>query len=170
STEAGARPMSRTEAETPSELARTSDSGWRELWLKADWWAIWLGLGIVVIAYVAFANGSSIRWIAVTPARWSSLAQLGTHFAANIDRYAAQFIAWLAVFSLALGALGYKAREFIPAFILLYLVSVAVFAIGQWDQASIYNLEPPLVALALGLVLSNVVRLPKWLDAGFRVE
>ena len=58
--------MSRTEAETPSELARTSDSGWRELWLKEDWWAIWLGLGIVVIAYVAFANGSSIRWIAFT--------------------------------------------------------------------------------------------------------
>src|SRR5438045_277895 len=68
--------MSRTEAEAQSELVRASDSGWREFWLKEDWWAIWLGLGIVVIAYVAFANGSSIRWIAVTPARWSSLAQL----------------------------------------------------------------------------------------------
>jgi uncharacterized membrane protein YadS len=74
------------------------------------------------------------------------------------------------VFSLALGALGYRAREFIPAFILLYLSSVVIFAIGQWDQASTYNLEPPLVALAVGLVLSNLVGLPKWLDAGFRVE
>jgi hypothetical protein len=25
---------------------------WRELWLKEDWWAIWLGLGIVLIAYI----------------------------------------------------------------------------------------------------------------------
>ena len=24
---------------------------WRELWLKEDWWAIWLGLGIVIIGY-----------------------------------------------------------------------------------------------------------------------
>ena len=162
--------MSRIDAEVPSDLIRPASQGWRELWLKEDWWAIWLGLGIVVIAYVAFANGSSIRWIAVTPAKWSSTAQLGAHFAANIDRYVAQFIAWLAVFSLALGALGYKAREFIPAFILLYLSSVVIFAIGQWDQASTYNLEPPLVALAVGLVLSNLVGLPKWLDAGFRVE
>ncbi|HEV3178265.1 MAG TPA: putative sulfate exporter family transporter [Stellaceae bacterium] len=162
--------MSRIEAEAPSGLVRRADSGWRELWLKEDWWAIWLGLGIVVIAYLAFANGSSIRWIAVTPARWLSLAQLGAHFAANLDRYVVQFIAWLAVFSVALGALGYKAREFVPAFLLLYLVSIAVFAIGQWDQASTYNLEPPLVALAVGLVLSNLVGLPKWLDAGFRVE
>ena len=41
---------------------------WRELWLKEDWWAIWLGLGIVLVAFLFFANGSSIRWIAVTPA------------------------------------------------------------------------------------------------------
>ena len=162
--------MSRIDAEVPSDLIRPASQGWRELWLKEDWWAIWLGLGIVVIAYVAFANGSSVRWIAVTPAKWSNLAQLGAHFAANVDRYVAQFIAWLAVFSLALGALGYRAREFIPAFILLYLSSVVIFAIGQWDQASTYNLEPPLVALAVGLVLSNLVGLPKWLDAGFRVE
>src|SRR5712692_7641471 len=161
--------MSRVEADAPSDLARPAVSGWRELWLKEDWWAIWLGLGIVVIGYVAFANGASIRWIAVTPARWSSLAQLGAHFAGNLDRYLVQFLAWLAVFSLALAALGYKAREFVPAFAFLYLISIAVFAIGQWDQASTYNLEPPLVALAVGLVLSNLVGLPKWLDAGFRV-
>ena len=46
---------------------------WRELWLKEDWWAIWLGLGIVVVAYGLFVNGSSIRWLAVTPAKWSTL-------------------------------------------------------------------------------------------------
>ena len=143
---------------------------WRELWLKEDWWAIWLGLGIVVIAYAFFANGSSIRWIAVTPAKWSTFDQLGAHFAANWVRYLAQFAAWLAIFSLALTALGHKARAFVPAFIFLYILSVGIFALGQWDKASTYNLEPPLVALAIGLILSNVIGLPRWLDAGFRVE
>jgi uncharacterized integral membrane protein (TIGR00698 family) len=143
---------------------------WRELWLKEDWWAIWLGLGIVVIAYGFFANGSSIRWIAVTPAKWSTFDQLGAHFAANWVRYVAQFAAWLAIFSLALTALGHKARAFVPAFIFLYILSVGIFALGQWDKASTYNLEPPLMALAIGLILSNVIGLPRWLDAGFRVE
>src|SRR6185312_6649126 len=66
--------------------------------------------------------------------------------------------------------LGHKARDFIPAFILLYLLSMVTFSIGQWAQASKYNLEPPLVALVLGLVIANVGGLPRWLDAGFRVE
>lgn len=143
---------------------------WRELWLKEDWWAIWLGLGIVVVAYAFFAGGGSIRWIAVTPAKWSTFSQLGGHFAANYDRYIAQFIAWLAVFSLALTAPGHRARDFVPSFLILYVLSVVIFALGQWDKANTYNLEPPLVALAVGLVLSNLVGLPRWLDAGFRVE
>ena len=79
---------------------------WRELWLKEDWWAIWLGLGIVVVALALFARGASIGWIAVTPPKWSSFAQLGAHFASSWPRYVVQFIAWLAVFSLALSALG----------------------------------------------------------------
>ncbi len=32
---------------------------WRELWLKEDWWAIWLGLGIVVIAYGFFVMAAA---------------------------------------------------------------------------------------------------------------
>ncbi len=60
--------------------------------------------------------------------------------------------------------------SYFSTFAFLYVVSVAIFALGQWDKAATYNLEPPLVALALGLILSNVVRLPRWLDAGFRVE
>jgi uncharacterized integral membrane protein (TIGR00698 family) len=143
---------------------------WRELWLKEDWWAVWLGLGIVVIAYVFFAYGGSIRWIAVTPAKWSTWSQLGAHFAGNYDRYIAQFVLWLGIFTVALTALGHRARDFIPSFVFLYVLSVVIFAIGQWDKANTYNLETPLVALVVGLALSNVVGLPRWLDAGFRVE
>ncbi len=162
--------MSRTDAEFPAAPAAGGSTGWRELWLKEDWWAIWLGLGIVLAAYVLFANGSSIKWIAVTPAKWSSFAQLGANLAANAGRYVVQFLFWLAVFSVALSALGHMARAFVPAFVFLYLVSLVIFVIGQWDQANKYNLEPPLVALVIGLVLSNLAGLPRWLDAGFRVE
>jgi uncharacterized integral membrane protein (TIGR00698 family) len=143
---------------------------WRELWLKEDWWAIWLGLGIVVVAYAFFANGGSIKWIAVTPPKWSTLSQLGAHFDGNSLRYVAQFFFWLGAFAAALTALGHRARDFLPSFALLYALSIVIFAIGQWDKANSYNIEPPLLALAVGLVLSNLVGLPRWLDAGFRVE
>jgi uncharacterized integral membrane protein (TIGR00698 family) len=148
----------------------TSANGWRELWLKEDWWAIWLGLGIVLIGYFLFINGSSLKWIAVTPSKWSSLSELTDHFRHNGERYLAQFVAWSAVFAIALSALGFRLRDFLAGFVLLYVVSVAVFALGQWTEAGRYNLEPPLVALLLGLAVSNLTRLPRWLDAGLRVE
>ena len=144
--------------------------GWRELYLKEDWWAIWLGLGIVLVAWAFFANGSSIKWLAVTPAKWNRLPELADHFIANYPRYLAQFAVWLVVFSLSLKVMGYKLREFIPAFVFVYVAAVIINSIGSWQYAAAYNLEPPLVALLLGLLLANVIGLPRWLDAGFRVE
>ncbi len=154
------------DASAPAQQA----SRWSELWLKEDWWAIWLGLGIVLVGLVFYLNGSSIKWIAVTPAKWSTLAQLRAHFANNLLRYITQFVLWVIIFTVALSALGHKAKEFLPAFVFLYVLSIVIFVLGQWDQAYYYNLEPPLVALVLGLFISNTAVLPRWLDAGFRVE
>jgi len=107
--------MSRVDTDLGDVIYRQEHSGWRELWLKEDWWAIWLGLGIVVIAYLLFTDGSGLRWLAVTPARWSSPEQLAAHFANNGIRYLAQFIAWTAILSVAMAALGYRVRDFIAA-------------------------------------------------------
>jgi hypothetical protein len=157
-------------APAASEPSRTAQGGWRELWSKEDWWAIWLGLGIVLTSYVLFTNGSSLKWIAVTPAKWTTFAQLADHFASSGPRYLAQFVLWAVVFSVALRALGYKVSEFLASFAFLYVLSVGIFALGQWSEANRYNLEPPLVALVLGLVISNTLGLPRWFDTGFRVE
>ena len=148
----------------------TQPIGWREIFLKEDWWAIWVGIGLVLVAYALFASGSSLKWIAVTPAKWSTLAEITSHFTANWLRYVAQYVLWISVFSVALKTLGSKLSEFIPAFSLLYVFSLVIFTLGQWAQASKYNLEPPLVALVLGMLISNTVALPDWLKSGFRVE
>jgi hypothetical protein len=152
--------MSKIEVESVGDLTRPERSGWHELWRKEDWWAIWLGLAIVIVGYLLFANDVSLRWVAVTPAKWSSLGQLAAHFGANIWRYIVQLLLWLAVFTAATGALGFKSRDFVAAFMLLYILSVATFAIGQWSEAATFNLEPPLVALVAGLAISNLVGLP----------
>lgn len=162
--------MSKIETSFQSDLVARRSTGWSELWRKEDWWAIWLGLSIVVVGLVLFANGGSWRWIAVVPPKWTSLAQLNAHFADNWLRYVAQFLLWSAAFSVALTALGHKAREFLPAFVFVYVLSVVIFAIGQWERANYYGLEAPLVALVLGLAISNLIGLPRWLDSGFRVE
>jgi len=158
-------------ATSKTETAGTSQpSGWQEFWLKEDWWAVWLGLGIVVLAYIFYLAGSGISWIAVAPAKWSSPAQLATQLSTTAIRYVALLVVFLVLFTIVASFIGQKPKAFIPSFIFVFILSAIIYIVGSWDQASRYNLEPPLVALVLGLFLSNVIGLPRWLDAGFRVE
>ncbi len=153
--------------EAPSAPIRM---GWKELYLKEDWWAIWLGLGIVAAGSLFFAGGSSINWIAIAPAQWSTFGQLWSGFCAHLGQYAAQFILWVVIFSVSLRALGFKLSEFLPSFVFIYVFSIIIIMIGAWNHAHHYNLEPPLVALILGMLIANLIGLPRWMDAGFRVE
>jgi len=153
-----------------TETTGIKPSGWQEFWSKEDWWAVWLGLGIVIVAYVFYLSGSSISWIAVAPAKWSTLSQLGANFSKNGIKYLALLGAFLVLFTIVISFIGQKPKAFIPSFILIFILSTIIYAAGNWDQANRYNLEPPLVALVAGLIISNVIGLPRWLDAGFRVE
>ncbi len=162
--------MSDLTADDTLPEARRGPSRAAPFWHKDDWWAVGIGLGLIVLAYLLFAGGSSLAWIAVIPAKWTTGDQLLAHFAANWPRYVAQFVLWLVVVSAAVTALGYALRRTVPAFAFLYVLSVAIFALGQWSDAIRYNLEPPLVALVVGLLIANLGLLPRGLDAGFRVE
>lgn len=140
-------------------------------WAVEDWWSIILGLGLVLAAVVAFQLGTSLKWLAVNaPARWKSASDLWTHVQKDWPRYTALLALWSVLFGLALKALGRSARDFVVAFVPLFIVSTGIYALGQWESASRFNLEPPLVALALGLLVSNTVGVPAWLQPALRVE
>ena len=142
----------------------------QKFWLKEDWWAVSLGLAIVLIAYVFYLNGSSISWIAVAPTKWSTFSELTNQLSLDGGRYIALLVVLSVLFAIIASFIGQKPRVFIPSFIFVFILSMVIYIIGSWDQANRYNLEPPLVALLMGLFISNVIGLPRWLDAGFRVE
>src|SRR5690242_10013944 len=148
--------------------------GWSELYRKEDWWAVWLGLALMVFAIVLFQAGSSniIKALAVNPGglKWTSFSQLGGPFTQNALLYLYQFLFWLVLFGATTAIMGVKLKEFVPAFIFLYVGSLIMFAIAGWANATQFNLEAPLVALIVGLIIANVFRLPAWMDSAFRVE
>jgi uncharacterized integral membrane protein (TIGR00698 family) len=156
------------------EGPKPQHSGWKELYLKEDWWAVWLGLGLMVLAILFFEGGGSgvLKSLAINPGglKWSSFGQLGAHFSQNAHLYFYQFIFWLVLFGVTTRVMGVPSGEFVPGFIVLYVLSIVMFAIAGWANAAKFNLEAPLVALILGLVIANVFPLPKWMDSAFRVE
>ena len=157
-------------AERSAPAAAGGSSFWSDVIRKEDWWAIWIGLGLVVVAASLFANGQSLKWVAIAPQKWSQLSQVGAQLQTHGAQYLSLFVLWSVLFGIAAAALGLRVSRFLVSFALIYLVTLGLYFLGLWDQASRYNLEPPLVALALGLLVGNTFGVPSWADAGLRVE
>lgn len=144
--------------------------GWSDLYKKEDWWAVWLGVGIVIAAILLWLSGSSISLLAVKIPQWAEFSTVSSYLGDNLGSLVLLFIVFTAIFSLAVKILGHKLSEFLPGFLIIFIMAVLVSIFGSWEWAKKYNLEAPLVALGLGLIIGNLMPIPKWFEAALRTE
>jgi uncharacterized membrane protein YadS len=135
-----------------------------------DWWAIFIGVGLIVVAVAALASGADLKWIAVAPQKWHTLSEVAQQLRGHATQYLALFAVWAVLLGIGANALGHRPAQFAPAFALVFVLSLVLYALGQWSEAARYNLEPPLVALLLGLLIANTAGTPRWLQPALRVE
>ncbi|OIN95282.1 MAG: hypothetical protein AUJ48_03530 [Deltaproteobacteria bacterium CG1_02_45_11] len=136
-----------------------------------DCWAIWLSMLIIAVTMIAFWSGSLfIKQIAVTPDQWSSFSEITNDFAKHGAAYFVLFLGFLAAFSVSIRIMGRSLKEYIPGFIIIFLGSLAMFYLASWKVMKEWDLGAPLLALIIGLAISNVVKLPEWLLSSLRVE
>ena len=146
----------------PSEL--------QKLWKTEDYWAVWLGLGVVLLALVVYSTGGTIAGWAEKPGSWATLEGLAADFTTHLPHYLIIFAVFGAVFTLSMAVMGRNVRQFIPGFIILFLGSTAVFYLSTWEVAKKADLGAPLLALLIGLVIGNVVKLPSWFQTSLLTE
>jgi uncharacterized membrane protein YadS len=144
--------------------------GVAKLWKTEDWWSVWFGLGIVVMALIAFWSGATIKGWAVTPAKWSELGAATADLANNAGGYLTIFLMFGCVFAVSMAIMGARLKQFIPGFTVLFLGSLLVFIASGWKVMEDLNVEAPLLALLVGLVISNLVKMPEWIKSALRTE
>jgi len=142
----------------------------KKLWRTEDYWAVWLGLGLVVLALLVFFSGGTIKGWALTPGTWSGLADLGSDLARGAGGYLAVFLLFGSVFTLSMAIMGRKVAQFVPGFAILFAGSLAVFYLSGWSVVAGIDLGAPFLALILGLIVGNLVRLPEWFKASLLTE
>ncbi|CAA7601948.1 Uncharacterised protein family UPF0324, prokaryote [Acididesulfobacillus acetoxydans] len=138
---------------------------------KEDYWAVWIGLGTVILSIILWAAGSTaMPALAVSFPAWDQFSKVSVYFHSHWGGIVALWFCFLVVFSIAVKVLGHNLKSFIPGFTILFILGVIVSILGASSLAKKWSLEPPLMALLVGLILGNVVPLPKWLDTAFRTE
>ncbi len=142
-----------------------------KLWKTEDYWAVWLGLGIVVIALAAYFSGGTIKGWAVKPGSWSALSGLGSDLAGHGLGYLIIFGLFGVVFTISMAVMGRSVKEFIPGFIILFGGSLVIFELSAntFVKKSLH-LGAPLLALIVGLIIGNIVKIPEWLKTSLRTE
>jgi uncharacterized membrane protein YadS len=145
--------------------------GLKKLWTTEDYWAVWLGLGIVLAALATYASGSSIVGWAVKPGSWSSLQGLGADLVGRGSGYLAIFLVFGVVFAISVAVMGRSIKEFLIGWVLLFAGSFVIFeAAANTFVKSTLHLGAPLLALLVGLIVGNVIRLPEWFNTALRTE
>lgn len=129
-----------------------------------------MGLGIVFIAILFFYSNSSLKPIAVMPKKWVNFNEVIEHFSEKWSWYLLLFFAFTAIFTICTKIMGFKTGEYISGFMLIFIGSLLILVFSNWKYASEYNLESPLVALMVGLIIGNFVKMPKYLETSFRTE
>ena len=146
-----------------------------KLWKSEDWLAVWMGFIIIAVGCIAVLT-DSFDFSAAKFSTWhlwedlpesKSIASLftGTFWVKLIRTFLVLGI----LFTAGVKLQGGKIKEYIPAFAVLFVISLVVRLVSSEYTLNRY-LEWAFWALIIGLVISNTVGVPKWLRHAIRTE
>ena len=143
------------------------------VWLKKeDSWAIVIGLGLVIATTaLCLAGGSGITaYFSFGVKGWTTPADLATQLPGKIPGALGLYLLLAAVLGTGARSLGYHVQRYLAGFTVLYLLAIVVLIVSAHSAAKSAQLEGPLVALLIGLVIGNAARLPAWFNEALRTE
>ncbi|MFZ7103136.1 MAG: YeiH family protein [Peptococcaceae bacterium] len=153
-----------------SDVVTSSKFKWSDLVKKEDWWSIWIGLIVIIIAALSKSTGAFAF-------KASKIATWGTEKAPSIFSSVDGQLLGLIFTMVVLGALfalgqkfmGEDVTKFIIAFPAIFILAIIAYILGAQATMSKY-IEYAFWALVVGLLISNTVRTPAWLKPAVKTE
>jgi len=146
----------------------------RRLWrfqLTEDGWAVLIG-GVLIAAVLAilfFANGYKFQ---VPVYQWVTSSELTEKVlsVSNLVLIAIIGIIFAILSSLAIALSGGSIKRYIPGFTLIFLLGLISLIIAGNKTVSNYGVEYVVFGLVIGLLISNLTKLPDWIKEAARSE
>ncbi len=137
---------------------------WSSLWKKEDWWAVWVGLLILLLGVA--------RWLPALPqiSKWTSAVKSLPAGMGTLKSMVSLFVLTFALTAAGTFFIGKSVRRYLSGFLVVFGLSFLATWIGKFVTLSAWGLETVLWALILGLIIGNIWRIPDWLKAAVQTE
>ncbi len=145
---------------------------WSSLWKNEDWWSCWIGWFILILAMIAAAGVAHLLPAPPKIAKWNWF-DLSTAFPKGAGTIWAAIVFF--AFSCAVTFIGgifmkFDLKRYIPGFLVIFIISFIAMVISKEAFVHKWGLEYVIFALIIGLIISNVFRVPEFLKAAGQTE
>ncbi len=140
---------------------------------KEDTWAMIIALGLTLLTTITFLAGGFgvFKSMAIKVPDWS------TNFSAVFGMLTKDalgiltlFFFFIITFTIGAKVMGRDVKRYLLGFTLLFIISVIVTILGSNKFMKNWQLETPLLALLLGMIVSNSMKLPDWFREALTTE
>jgi uncharacterized integral membrane protein (TIGR00698 family) len=136
------------------------------LFRKEDWWANWVGFIVLILSAVGFIG---VFYKVPRLGGWvGNPAEAFT--AANLKGFALMYVGLGVLFLVALKIMGERVKTFMLGFMVVFLIALLSMFIAQQSALKSLGLGYPLWGLLIGLLISNTVGVPGWMQSAVRTE
>lgn len=176
-------------------VAAPRRSTWSEMKTSEDWWAVWIGGGLLLICFLAFylnlpenfseqltaaqTTGEKLEvhsplksWLA-KPGSWNAFplhSLFPPEKSSLLIPICVVFLISVCAFAIAIKSMGQSVRKFAVGFLGVFLLATLAYILTGQVVAKRYNLEYALWALMIGLVISNTIGTPQWMKPALKTE
>ncbi|NEO34858.1 MAG: putative sulfate exporter family transporter [Moorea sp. SIOASIH] len=142
-----------------------SQTKWSKLYKLEDWWSVWIGLLLLGTVF------SGIITVVPKMPKWKGIDLLSALPWELLPKLALLAIGLCALFTLGnLVMKGKEGRNMIPGFLVIFLLAVLSYILGNSQTAKAINLGYAFWALLIGLIISNTIGTPRWMMPAVRTE
>lgn len=154
---------------TSTDLVTVEKFQWSDLWKKEDWLAVWIGFIIIAVTAIGVLTGA-FNFAAAKFSTWGNGSSLLEQVNAGlIGRLVLTAVVLGVLFTAGVALKGGAVKKYIPAFLGLFVLAIIVRIISAEYTMNRY-LEWAFFSIAVGLIISNTVGVPKWLKPAVQTE
>lgn len=136
------------------------------LWKAEDWWACWIGFLILFLAIIGVLPSPP------KIGKWTS--DISAAFPNGVGAAFNSTIGFLVATCILTAIGGYfmklKLSQYIPGFIVIFALAYVAMVISKQTFIKTWGLEYVIFALAFGLIISNIFRVPKFMKTAGQTE